>query len=420
MHPVKPVGGGAGRRYALVSMGKRDQAELDRRQVLQVGALALAGCGRRGPEPAPLAEPAPAPVPAASPPAGDALDEVLAFLHRREPLSKQGLSTHAPMVAETLDSLGRGGEALRWVESYRAPLLEIPEPRRKIDPAGWRAALGRVPGPSSWEEQLPRWGDWREFFADRMAEQSWPELLDLWVGRLAPGLCAAATHGVIRTAHAVRALSRRDTPVRRAELARGLAYWAAAYEELPARSSGRSAASFTDALAGLPLHTEVHGRAPRGNIVAGLQAAGKLPGFAAARDLVAVPADLGAGLSDLTATFARMYLRHGRQQHTIAFVHAVTAPCALRRIAPHVRPETARAAFPFAWQAVAGIYSAYARREQDDRFAPSKLAPDELAARAIDNGADHAIKFAEALLSEHAIRPDPAYLAAAEDISRRL
>ena len=53
--------------------------------------------------------------------------------------------------------------------------------------------------------------------------------------RLAPGLSAAATHGILRTAHAARALSRRDTPERRGELARGLAYWAVAYEELPAR-----------------------------------------------------------------------------------------------------------------------------------------------------------------------------------------
>jgi hypothetical protein len=38
----------------------------------------------------------------------------------------------------------------------------------------------------------------------------------------------------------------------------------------------------------------------------------------------------------------------------------------------------------------------------------------------VENGDEHAIKFTEALLAEHALRPDPAYLAAAEDAVERL
>ena len=106
---------------------------------------------------------------------------------------------------------------------------------------------------------------------------------------------------------------------------------------------------------------------------------------------------------------------------TIAFVHAVTGPAALRKIAPHVRPETARAALPYAWQAAAGIYAAYARRDNPRRDPrESRLTPPELAERALANGDEHAIKFTEALLAEHALRPDPAYLAAAEDAVERL
>ena len=33
---------------------------------------------------------------------------------------------------------------------------------------------------------------------------AWAGIADTWSSRLAPGLCAAATHGVIRTAHAAR------------------------------------------------------------------------------------------------------------------------------------------------------------------------------------------------------------------------
>src|SRR5262249_4813269 len=149
---------------------------------------------------------------------------------------KQGLSTHAPMVAETLCVLGHEERAVAWVESYRAPVLDLPVAAARIDRGRWRDALGPRRDASSWEAALHRWGDWVAFFTEELATAKWQEVLDLWTARLAPGLSAAATHGVIRTAHAARALGRRETPVRRAELARGLAYWAAAYEELPARA----------------------------------------------------------------------------------------------------------------------------------------------------------------------------------------
>ena len=353
----------------------------------------------------------------------DALDEALRLIHGAEPMSKQGLSTHAPMVAEALCALGFSDRAVAWVAGYRGPLIEVPRPSRKIDPARWRDALGPRLDASSWEGALARWGDWVAYFTAELGAAPWRDVLDTWCARLAPGLSAAATHGAIRTAHAARALGRRETPERRAELARGLAYWAAAYEELPARpAAGAAAASYADALARVPLCWERSHAAPTGNIVNGLRAAGSLDGFAAARDLAPPPADAGAALSALSATFAGVYLRHGARHHPIAFVHAVTGPCALRRIAPFVKSATARAAVPYAWQAAAGIYAAYARRDDAERAGEPqpRLGRTELAARAVDNGADHAIKFTEVLLAEHALRPDPVYLAAAEDAVARL
>src|SRR5262245_43446873 len=163
----------------------------------------------------------------------DALDEALVRLHRSEPRIKQGMSTHAPMAVEALCALGHADRVAAWMDDYRGPVLEIPVPSAPIARDGWRAALGPRPGASTWEAAMARFGDWRELFVAEMSESPWQDVLDRWAGRLAPGLCGAATHGVIRTAHAVRALARRDTPARRAELARGLGYWAAAYQELP-------------------------------------------------------------------------------------------------------------------------------------------------------------------------------------------
>lgn len=353
-----------------------------------------------------------------------ALDEALRLLHDREPESRQGLSTHAPMVAEALCALGRPDAAVGWVERYPGRLVELPRPRRPIDARNWKASLGARTDAPTWEQALERWADWRELFVEEMQAAPWPQVLDRWAGRLAPGLCGAATHGVIRTAHAARALGRRDTKERRAELARGLAYWASAYQELPTRPfAGPRATSYAEALELVPSFWERHRSVPTGNIVSGLRQAGELPGFADALERVSIPKDASASLSALTAAGARAYLRHGthgRSVATIAFVHAVTGPCALRRLSPHLQPETAAAALPYAWQAVAGIYAAYARRENPTRGAEPKATLDELRARAVANGDEHAIKFTEALLSEHALRPDPAYLAAAEDAVARL
>ncbi len=98
-----------------------------------------------------------------------------------------------------------------------------------------------------------------------------------------------------------------------------------------------------------------------------------------------------------------------------------TAPCALRKLAPHLAPETARAALPHAWQAAAAIYCIYARRDAKPFGVPEpRLSRTELIARAVENGADHAIKFTEALLAENDVGPDPVFLAAAEDAVARL
>jgi hypothetical protein len=407
-------------------MGVMDVVGTTRRQALRMYlAASVAGLGCEAPHRRETLAPAEShrPGPTAGVlPGEDALDHTLRLLHDREPMSKQGLSTHAPMVAEALSALGYADRAAAWVERYDAPLVEIPTPSKRIDHDAFREALGPLPGAPTWEAALARWGDWKELFLSELAGARWQDVLDRWAGRLAPGISAAATHGVIRTAHAARALSRRDTPERRGELARGLAYWASAYEELPAREhGGPRLRTYAEALDRVPLYWERHESAPSGNIVSGLRRVRELEGFADVRDMVSPPEDVSAGLSALTATFARVYLQHGTRNDAIAFVHAVTGPAALRRLAPHIRPETAREALRYAWQAAAAIYAIYARRENEPRpVEAAKLSPPELAARAVESGRDHAIKLTEVLLAEHALSPDRAYLAAAEDAVQRL
>jgi hypothetical protein len=378
----------------------------------------LVGCRGRRTAPEPSASDSP-PVTAAPEIADDVLDEVLEALQAREPECVHGLSTHAPMVAEAMCALGAADRVKAWVAGYGGPTLQLPTAHQPIARDRWREALGPERGASSWEGEVHRWADWRELLLGELRDERWQDVLDRWVARLTPGLAAAATHGVIRTGHIVRALARRDTPVRRAELASALAYWAAAYEELPARPHPATATDVATGLSKLPLYTELRGAAPGGNIVNGLREVASLDEFADARDVIAAPTELDAALSSLSSTFARVYLQHGAR-NAVAFVHAVTGPCALRRIAPHVRPETARAALPYAWQTAAAIYSAYARTSNVAKPIEPTLSAGELGSRALENGNDHAIKFTETLLAEHALHPDPAFLAAAEDAVRRL
>ena len=74
---------------------------------------------------------------------------------------------------------------------------------------------------------------------------------------------AAATHGLIRTAHAVRSLAAEETSrERRAELASGLAYWAARYQAVPGTPTQVPPRLPSDALADVPIFP-THLRKPR-------------------------------------------------------------------------------------------------------------------------------------------------------------
>src|SRR6202011_5295457 len=83
-----------------------------------------------------------------------------------------------------------------------------------------------------------RVGDWIGLFDETLKEAAWRAVLDRWVARLAPGIAAAAYHGVLRTAPAARSLGDHETPQRVHELAEGLGYWAATYQPLPGSIDG--------------------------------------------------------------------------------------------------------------------------------------------------------------------------------------
>ena len=338
------------------------------------------------------------------------IDDALQILKDTGPEFGGGLSNHGPMAAEALLALGRADAVIPWVERYKRRLQDHPGARNPIATETWREALG----------DIGRVGDWVAYFVRELSEARWQQVLRAWVPRLAPGLMAGATHGLIRTGHAARSLAAGETAERRHELAEGLAYWAARYQELPGRPGAPKGLRLpAEALADVSLANGPD-YLPRGLISQAVKGLDAQPSFSGVIDLVDTAGDISAFVSNLTETFAHVYLANPRDP--IGFIHSVTAPSALRMLAPYLSDADARLAARYAWQACAALYAWYG-------VSPPALAPassdvdghrEDLIDRAVASGDEHAIKFTEACLREHALNRQPAYVSAALDATRRL
>ncbi len=340
----------------------------------------------------------------------DTFDDALEIVHRTGPEFGRGLSNHAPMGAEAMVAMGRSDAIVPWVEDYLPQLMPAPESVEPVPREGWREALGDV----------RRVADWVAFFDRELAEAPWQSVLSEWTPRLAPSIIAAATHGLLRTAHATRSLAESESAPRLHELAQGLGYWAARYQELPGSPSPDDAAMLpSDAVRKL---RRVHGPGFEGQglIFEELRGLDGEPEFESAIGLSGPGDDLPAFLSDLTETFAGLYLVN--DSSPIAFVHTVTAPSSLRLISPYIDEADARVAARYAWQACAAVYAWYGVSEPGRRDAREPLDHDrdDLIDSALHAAGPHTIKFTEACLREYAINPSPVYLAAARDAATRV
>lgn len=334
----------------------------------------------------------------------EAMDEALKMLRGLAPNGN-----HGPMAAEALISLERAESVGPWVADYKRRFTGTPPPRKAaISPENWREALG----------DRNRNSDWVDFFERELKENPWQDVLRKWSVNLAPGLAAAALHGVIRTGHAARSLAQKDNSLRRAELAEGLGYWASWYQELPGRSeTAAKQFAISDALKLVP-HLPPEKRRS-GSVTNALSSLEDLPEFAVTAGLLEISGDSATFISGLTAAFAKTYLLNISSNNAIGLVHAVTGATALRSLMPYVDAAAHQNLLRYAWQAGAAVYSVYGIETPNahtERPLPDKEA---LIGRAVKNGDEHAIKFTESCLGEFAINRDPVYLFAADDAISR-
>ena len=331
------------------------------------------------------------------------LDQALDLLWETGPEFGTGYSNHGPMATEALLALGRADEVVPWVLGYRPNLEDLPMSHQRLGDIGYREALGRF-------DLFP---EWLNLIRDQVAELGWRTVVARWIPILAEGLSGAAMHGLIRTAHAVRALERWETPERVEELSRALAYWAARYQALPVTGSGQGLLPSRALRSVASAREHVTGRL----INERLAELATFTPFSPAASLVnPVTVDGHLFLDDLIRTFADTYLANVQagSRAAVAFIHGVTGPHAVRLLLDHVDDRAGDALLVRVWQAAAGIYSAYGEPgavstyTRDDQWDVEGII--EQAIRTAD---EHAIKFVEACLDEHRRNPDPVFVVAA-------
>ncbi|MDT0446410.1 questin oxidase family protein [Streptomyces johnsoniae] len=322
--------------------------------------------------------------------AAGTLDEALLRLHATGPEFKGWLSNHAPMAVEALARHGQGARVHRWLDAYGGRLEEKPASYGRITTENWAAALG----------DARHLADWPVYFAERLAERPWREVLAEWWPLLLPGITASATHPVIRVGHAVRLLlAEGGNAPRIAELAHALGYWAARHQRLPAGVAVLPAPDGAEAA--LRAVRPVSDRS--GGINHRLGGLTGLPGWAER-----MPEDADAvreRLAGLVQAAVGYYGTHGHGE-PVMLVHAATAPNAVLRTLPALPRALWPASLAAAWQAAAGVVAAYA--PPGGPLPPGEaggITARELFERAAAHGNEHVIKFADTALDVMAARP---------------
>lgn len=314
-----------------------------------------------------------------------------------------GYSNHGPMAAEAMLALQRPDHVLEWVRRYRKRLHERPGVFEAINKCKFKEALG----------DARRSEDWFVFFKEELSNDPWQQVVRHWVPQLAPGTMAGGTHGLIRTAHAVRSLNAAQTPHRLDELARGLAYWACMFQSLPTKFSGpRMQVSPSRAIGSVKtVPPESLGKY---QLLREAMSALDVDTFGPVVELVDSNGVASEFISNLTETFATCYLANATNIGlAVTFIHTVTAPSGLRLLCPHLDSRTIPDVLRYGWQAAAALYSVFGRNGYALPCESFEADDDDLIDRAIATGDEHAVKFTEACLREFALNPKPIYRAAA-------
>jgi hypothetical protein len=276
-----------------------------------------------------------------------------------------GLSNHLPMALLALQRLGADDARIdTWASNYVARLG--PAPPAEPWPAGdaWTSRLG----------ERAAWPMYRSLFLDWLKAEYAGEVLAQVLPRLFQGVGAAAFHGLIRTAYAVRSAQRQ-------ELADALAYWACRWLPLGGEAHARIDDAQSDPARLLPrLRVPA---AEHGLIWQAMAAAAAEPGFDTVVARLRVDEQTLRRLATLAAE--AMVMSGGN----FVVLHLITSAHAMSELLGFVdEPAPALRAYWRAYAAAAATSGARPRRGAAGRVPPWSV----LARGAVASDDDHRIK----------------------------
>lgn len=312
------------------------------------------------------------------------LDECARF----DPEYRQGLSNHLPMALLALQRLGAPDSR---IDDFVTRYIRQLEPAPNADL--WRSG-------ELWQDRLGErdsWSAYRNLFFEWIKGEGSSSVLAQALPRLMEGCGAAAYHGMIRTAYAVR--SGHDC-----ELADALAYWACRHLPLGAAGDGGSVVDPSLVVQGLCVSASSEDL-----IFEGMLAAAQSPGFGQLIKPLKVDSGTLGRLSRLAAT---MYASSGN----FTVLHLVTSCHAVRVLLPFIGdPQPALHAY---WRAFAAGYIASGLGEICEANLRSW---DEIIAAAIASDDEHVVKLVDSCREEeHAYGGDEWRLAASRAFSQTL
>ena len=315
----------------------------------------------------------------------NALDRLL-LAHAGLPPENDYGANHYPMAAEAMSAIGhefaiptewRDGAGMYHGELRRASAIE--------DVA---SGLG----------DPARHGDWLDHFRNALGRTPWREVIRQWCPVLAPGLAGAMFHGLIRTAHAVRAIRQRECAARREELAAGLAYWATCYATLASTGTPRHTTDETlQAELASVKHPWLSDRTDVGfhSAMDRLLARPLAPDIRPEIERIAPQQELQTTIRAAAAGFLEMLVQ---ERNRIWLLHTVTGPAAVGLILPDVDDPTASTLVEHARQTVIALYAAYGAPFVPQQHVRNATPPwAELVERTVASQSVHGIKLVEAL-----------------------
>jgi hypothetical protein len=300
------------------------------------------------------------------------LEQLLSEGRRFGPEYADGLSNHRPMALLALHRLGADDARLAsWAAGYEQRHALPAAPPQQPWPPGdpWPDRRG----------DIAAWPAYRSLFAEWIEHEGATGLLQQILPSLLPGCSAAAFHGPIRVAAAVRS-------GHLGELADALAYWACRWQALGPLPAGDGPEADPAAL----LRRVPAGRSTRPLIMLRMLDAARAPGVQAAIAQLRVDAALPERLARLSA---EAYAASGN----FTALHLVTGCHALRVLLRFVDDDDRLPALRAVWQAWA--VAVVAARLKPAPAVPLRPWPElEAGARASED--EHVIKLVEACREE--------------------